>query len=292
MISDYGEGLVDLVPSHPGPLAPLSPALGGGPFNVAIAAARLGAPVTFHSRFSRDAFGEALTQRLIDEGVDVSHLERGPEPTTLALTSLAPDGSASYAFYIEGTADRLARPKAQPTHASVAYFGTCSLALEPAASRYVAVARELAHAGALVTLDPNIRPFFATPEHRARLLELLPSVGLLKLSEEEVGFLGEDALKDVPVVVTTRGGDGLSVTTPELKLTVPAYPVQVADTIGAGDTVMAALLCLAHERGGAAGLAAMTKDEWRAALSRAAKAAALTCSRLGAQPPTREEVEA
>ena len=112
MITVCGEGLVDLVPIHSSNhtdsrLLPLTPALGGGPFNVAITAARQGEPTQFLSRVSTDNFGDALIDRLTSENVDTSLVQRGQEPTTLAVTSLNPDGSASYSFYIDGTADRL-----------------------------------------------------------------------------------------------------------------------------------------------------------------------------------------
>lgn len=103
MITVCGEALVDLVPTDPGALAPLVPALGGGPFNVAITAARQGAPTRLLSRISTDAFGEQLVHTLTREHVDLSLLQRGDEPTSLAVTSLAADGSASYTFYLEGT---------------------------------------------------------------------------------------------------------------------------------------------------------------------------------------------
>lgn len=283
-----GEGLVDLVPREQGQLADLTPTLGGGPFNVTVAAGRLGADVGFQSRLSRDAFGQALMERLTEEGVDTSLVQRGEEPTTLAVCNIADDGSATYSFYTEGTADRLI----EPALADVpwACFGTVSLALEPGASRYAALLQDLAARGTKVALDPNIRPFFATAEHREFLLSLLPHVTLLKLSEEEVDFLGAGALEQVPVVVTTRGADGLSVRTASVSLEVPPVNVEVADTIGAGDTVMAALLTLLAERDGNA--AELSAEDWREILQFAAAAAAITVSRTGAQPPTRTEVEA
>lgn len=280
-----GEGLVDLVPSEHGQLADLTPALGGGPFNVAIAAGRLGASVGFQSRLSRDAFGQALMERLHKEGVDTSLVQRGEEPTTLAVCNIGEDGSATYSFYTEGTADRLV----EPVLADVpwACFGTVSLALEPGASRYAALLKEFAAKGTKVALDPNIRPFFATSEHQEFLLSLLPHITLLKLSEEEVEFLGEDALAQVPIVVTTRGAEGLSVRTDSVSLQVPPVKVEVADTIGAGDTVMAALLRQLVQRD----ISALGVEEWQEILHFAATAAAITVSRTGAQPPTFSEVE-
>lgn len=106
MIVVGGEALIDLVPAAAPPGA-LLPRPGGGPYNTALALGRLGARVAFCSRVSADGFGESLLAGLRAAGVDLSLVQRGPEPTTLAVPSLAPDGSAAYRFYVEGTADRL-----------------------------------------------------------------------------------------------------------------------------------------------------------------------------------------
>lgn len=286
----FGEGLVDLVPAAPGSLSDLTPALGGGPFNVAVAAARLGADVAFQSRLSTDGFGETLVQRLQAEGVDTSHLQRGDEPTTLAVTTIGDDGSASYTFYTEGTADRLAEPVLVP--ADIACFGTISLALDPGASRYAALLKDYAAQGTLVALDPNIRPFYATPRHRQFLLGLMPHVTVLKLSEEELDFLGGESALDVPVMIVTCGDRGMRLHTDSLELTIPSVPVQVIDTIGAGDTVMAALLTQLDERlPNRSALADLGESDGTEVLTFAAAAASITVSCKGAQPPRRAEVE-
>lgn len=269
-----GEGLVDLVPQN----GAFTAALGGGPYNVAIAAARQGAQVRFISRLSTDTFGEQLVQTLAQEGIDTTGIQRGPEPTTLALTNIGPDGSATYTFYTEGTADRLANPSLSETP-SIACFGTVSLALEPAASRYIELAKHLHSVGCFVALDPNIRPFYATESHKARLLDLIDHVDLLKLSEEEDEFLGHPT---APVKVITRGGEGLEVHSLGKVFRVSAPAIEVADTIGAGDTVMGAIL--AQLQAGA--------TEWEEIAQHAANSAAVTCTRVGAQPPTKEEVKA
>ena len=207
-----------------------------------------------------------------------------------AVTTIHEDGSASYNFYIEGTADRLVEPQLVP--ADIACFGTVSLALEPGASRYAQLLKDFAAQGTLVALDPNIRPFYATPEHRAFLADLLPHVTLLKLSDEEVEFLGDDLISQVPIVVVTRGSEGLSVRAGDTTLTVPAAQVTVSDTIGAGDTIMAALLTQIDERGlDAAALTTLDPAQWKDILSFAVAAAGITVSRKGANPPRREEVE-
>ena len=287
MITVYGEALVDLVPSAPGPLAPLTPALGGGPFNVARALGRFGSPVAFQSRLSSDAYGAALRQSLIDAGVDLSLCTSGSEPTTLAVTALRDDGSASYTFYVNGTADRLADPV--PVEDGYAVFGTLSLALEPGSLRYAEAARVSADNGAIVCLDPNLRPAFSSEKHRLFLRGLLESVTVLKLSDEEVEFLGDTS--HVPVVVTTLGGDGIRVRAPFGVCEVQAPAVEVADTIGAGDTIMAALVHQFDARGlDRSALLALGADEWREILDFAARAAAITVSRTGADTPYLHEL--
>lgn len=268
-----GEGLIDLVPNANG----FQAAPGGGPFNVAIAAARQGADVQFVSRVSEDNFGELLISRLQEERVDVRHVQRGPEPTTLAVTTIGADGSAAYTFYTEGTADRLAKPQLE-SQPSIACFGTVSLALEPAASRYIELAKDLHAKGTFVALDPNIREFYAHDAHRQRLLDLIKHVDLLKLSEDEDEFLGYPT---APVKVVTRGGEGLSVTVDGQTYTAAPPCIEVADTIGAGDTIMGTILT--QLQSGA--------TDWEAIIQRAALAAAITCTRPGAQPPTAEEID-
>lgn len=289
MIVVGGEALIDLVPVAEPPGA-LLPRPGGGPYNTALALGRLGADVAFCSRVSADGFGEGLLAGLRAAGVDLSLVQRGPEPTTLAVPSLAPDGSAAYGFYTEGTADRLfTLPPSLPPGVRALALGTCSLVLEPGASAYEALLRRESRRGLLTLLDPNVRPaLIADPAaYRKRFLGWLPYVSVLKLSEEDAAWLGgrvEDWLAAGPsAVVLTRGAAGLTVRTAEgAEYGAAARPVAVADTIGAGDTVNAALL---HRLVGGAG-----PVDWPAVLAFAAHAAALTCSRAGAEPPYAAEL--
>ncbi|MEW1634876.1 carbohydrate kinase [Streptomyces sp. NPDC093801] len=291
MIVVGGEALIDLVPLAEPPGA-LLPRPGGGPYNTALALGRLGAEVAFCSRVSCDGFGEVLLAGLRAAGVDLSLVRRGPEPTTLAVPSLAPDGSAAYGFYVEGTADRLfSLPPALPPRARALALGTCSLALEPGASAYEALLRRESGRGLLTLLDPNVRPaLIADPAgYRERFLGWLPYVSVLKLSEEDADWLGGrvgDWLAAGPsAVVLTRGAAGLTVWTADgAEHSAAARPVAVADTIGAGDTVNAALL---HRL---AGLADPGAADWPAVLAYAARAAALTCTRAGCEPPYAAEL--
>ncbi|MFD8147432.1 carbohydrate kinase [Streptomyces sp. NPDC059708] len=290
MIVVGGEALIDLVPLAEPPGA-LLPRPGGGPYNTALALGRLGAGAAFCSRVSRDGFGEVLLAGLRAAGVDLSLVQRGPEPTTLAVPSLAPDGSAAYGFYVEGTADRLfTLPPALPPGARALALGTCSLVLEPGASAYEDLLRRESGRGLLTLLDPNIRPaLIADPaRYRERFLARLPYVSVLKLSEEDADWLGGrvgDWLAAGPsAVVLTRGAAGLTVWTADgAEYGAAARPVDVVDTIGAGDTVNAALL---HRLAGVD----PAEVDWPGVLAYAAHAAALTCTRAGCEPPYAAEL--
>ena len=295
MIVVAGEALIDLVPQGRGALAGLQPALGGGPYNTAVALGRLGSPTAFCSRTSLDAFGEALLDGLREAGVDVSAVQRGGEPTTLAVATIDANGSAAYSFYVDGTADRLfTAPAELPAGTRAVSFGTCSLVLEPGASAYEELLRTAAAQSVFTALDPNIRAGLIpdADAYRARFKSWLPSVSLLKLSEEDALWLGgtprEWLAAGPSAVVITHGGDGLTAFTADGAVhPVPGEKVEVVDTIGAGDTVNAALLhgLAARDALSAEALADLGPQGWTSLLGFAARAAAITCSRAGAQPP-------
>ncbi|QKV95589.1 carbohydrate kinase [Streptomyces sp. NA02950] len=323
MIVVAGEALIDLVPggtsgstpgstTPPGPsaggeLPALLPRRGGGPYNTAMALARLGSPTAFCSRVSTDSFGEALLSGLRADGVDTALVQRGPEPTTLAVASIGADGSAGYGFYVQGTADRLFElPGALPDGVTALSLGTCSLVLEPGASAYEALLRREAGRGVFTALDPNIRTGLIADAdaYRARFRGWLPDVGLLKLSVEDAAWLAGSDEPDTAIrewlaagpaaVVLTHGGDGMSVRCQDgTGCAVPGEPVEIVDTIGAGDTVNAALLhrLAAHGALSASALAKLDEAAWRDVLGFAARAAALTCSRAGAEPPYAAELD-
>ncbi|WP_329054795.1 carbohydrate kinase [Amycolatopsis sp. NBC_01488] len=309
MIVVGGEALVDLVPGDPldstvdGGLRALLPRLGGGPYNVALAAGRLGVPAAFLSRVSTDRFGDAMVERLHASDVDTSLLQRGDEPTTLAVVALDAKGAARYTFYVEGTADRLvADPGPLPENVTALSLGTLGMVLEPGASAYEAMLRREAARGVLTVLDPNIREALITDPaaYRARFTSWLPDVRLLKISDDDAAWLTEGAdpvaaaktwiESGVDAVVLTRGADGVAVITAAGELAhVPSRKVAVVDTIGAGDTVQGALLAWLHTRE-VADLASLDAGAWREALAFAAKAASITVSRSGAEPPTSAEM--
>ncbi|WP_197318760.1 carbohydrate kinase [Saccharomonospora sp. NB11] len=304
MIVSGGEALVDLVPA-PGGL--LAPRLGGGPYNVALTAARLGVPTAFLSRVSTDAFGDALVRRLGESGVDTSLVQRGPEPTTLAVVTLDDDASARYSFYTEGTADRFVTdPGPLPDGTAALSVGTLGMVLDPGATVYETMLRREHERGVLTALDPNIRAdMIADPDaYRARFASWLPSVRLLKVSLDDAEWLARATdLDDVlaaarswldagpQAVVLTKGGDGVVLLTSSgLDVTVAGRPVDVVDTIGAGDTVQGAMLAwlVRHQ---VTDLSALTRGEADELLTYATRAAAVTVSRSGAEPPTEDELQ-
>ena len=310
MLCVGGEALVDLVPAPAtgaGELGALLPLRGGGPYNVAVTLGRLGAPVRFLSRLSTDTFGDALLERLRVSGVDTSLVQRGDEPTTLAVAGIGPDGSARYSFHVDGTADRLVvDPGELPGDTTILSLGTLSLVLEPGATTYETVLRRHSARGGLTVMDPNVRPdVIADPAaFRARFASWLPDIGMLKLSVEDAAWLA-GGTDDVPgavrdwltkgpaVAIVTHGAEGiLAFTAAGEVVEVPTVAAEVVDTIGAGDTVHGALLHWLHRQGIATASAVRDVDTggWAEALAFAASAAAVTVSRAGAEPPYAAEL--
>lgn len=302
-----GEALVDVVATSAaegGRLAPLQPALGGGPFNVAITLGRLGSAVSFCSAVSDDTYGDAIVAALQASGVGIGLVQRRTEPTSLALATIGPDGGAQYSFYVEGTADRAVEDPGPfaPTVAAVC-FGTLSMVLEPGATTYEAVLRRSHRAGRLVVLDPNVRPA-AIDDHdayRRRFASWLPDVDVVKLSDEDAEWLSagrygtgsSDWLAaGVSAVVMTAGSAGITVMTGAGETTASAPEIDVVDTIGAGDSVLGGILHRLDQLGAlsSAAVAALTPDDWRAVAEHAAQVAAITVSRPGADPPWASEL--
>ncbi|WP_232717290.1 carbohydrate kinase family protein [Gordonia metallireducens] len=302
-----GEALVDVVQekrASGAALAPLQPALGGGPFNVAITLGRLGSAVSLLSAVSTDNYGRAIVDALQGAGVGTAMLQRRDEPTSLALATVADDGSAQYSFYVEGTADRTVTDPGSlaPTVAAVT-FGTLSLVLEPGATVYEDLMRRCHAERRLVVLDPNIRSVVIpdADAYRGRFRSWMSSVDVVKLSDEDAAWLGEgprgSAVKDwladgVAAVITTAGASGITVTTAQDEVTVPARNVDVVDTIGAGDSVLGGVVHQLDRLGALApdSVRSLTTDQWREVAEFAAHVAAVTVSRPGADPPWASEL--
>jgi fructokinase len=299
-----GEALMDLVAEGD----VLRPLVGGGPFNTAVALGRLGVPVAFLGRLSTDRFGDRLATRLAESGVDARLLLRGDEPTPLAVVQVSPEGEADYRFYLEGTADRAitsAMLPALPAEAAALHLGTMSLATEPAASAFAALALREARRR-LVVIDPNVRPAVVTdrPTYLARLERLLRRAHVVRLSEADAAWLFPGRPLDeviaallglgVRLVAVTRGPGPAMAATPRLTVEVTPPPVEIIDTVGAGDAFNAGLLAGLWERGrmSAEGVGRLGRDDLTAAMGLGVTAAALTCARAGAASPSRAEVDA
>lgn len=304
MIICAGEALIDMLPRNTAEGATFLPVAGGSVFNTAIALGRLGADVGMVTGLSRDMFGDILLSGLVASGVDAADAVFSDRPTTLAFVTLV-DGQARYAFYDENTAGRMLQPGDMPPLADdvrALFVGGISLAVEPCAAAYEAM---VARAGdRVVMLDPNIRPGFIADEaiFRARMDRLLARADIVKASDEDMEWLtgasdpaeGAQAILDrgARVVLVTEGAQGARAVTRDGTVHVPGRKVDVADTVGAGDTFNAGALA-ALQRAGCltrAGIAALGTDELRTALELGVRAAAVTVSRAGANPPWEDEL--
>lgn len=282
--------------------------VGGSPLNVAMALSRLGQSAGFFAKVSNDPFGQNLIAHLGSEGVDTNLCVRTDAPTTLAVVALDAKGVPSYSFYTSGTADRsleLAELPAQlPDAIRVIHIGSYTTALEPTAgSLEELVTRERNRR--FISYDPNLRPSIVPDRGvwRARVAALTARAHLVKASIEDIAFLypGTDERtmlqewlgRGVSLAVATRGEAGaIAMTAAGLVAEVQTPRVAVVDTVGAGDTFQAALLTWLseHDRLSSEGIAALSQSDLGKLLEFAARAAAITCSRRGADMPRRAEL--
>jgi fructokinase len=285
-----GEALVDIVVSARGAVE--HP--GGSPANVAYGLGRLGVATALLTSISNDHRGAAIEEHLRTAGVDLLPGSRGSGRTATATATLAPDGSAHYDFDIHWELS----PSAPATLPKILHTGSIATFLAPGA----AVVRELleqSHKRCMVTYDPNIRPALLGSHFEAKRIfeELLPFTEVVKLSDEDARWLYPRlSLEDISqhildlgagLVAVTRAAEGSLLATAGARVAVPSVRAEVADTIGAGDSYMSALIYGLLMRG-ADGLAPSVLES----LGRmASKAAAITCSRPGANPPTSEELQ-
>lgn len=280
--------------------------IGGSPFNVALGLARLGQPVGFCGGIGTGFAGERLMQALCEEGIDATAVARVDAPTTLSLIGLDAAGVPSYAFYGHGGADRQLRLEhlsAVPAAARAFHFGSYAMVVQPVGDTQRALV-EREHGRSVISYDPNIR-INVEPDlvvWRETLQWMLPRTHLLKVSDEDLGLLfpglaveqfAADALAGgTPLVVVTRGAEGAVAFTARDTVTMPPVATVVVDTVGAGDTFQAALLTWLAESGRLSPAAINTLDAaaLQQALGFAARAAAITCSRRGADLPDRAEL--
>ncbi|HKF84256.1 MAG TPA: carbohydrate kinase [Candidatus Limnocylindrales bacterium] len=296
MIVVAGEALVDLLPGPEGSLVPVP---GGGPYNAARAIGRLGLDVAWLGGLSIDPFGQMLEAGLAADGVRVDLVQRTNLPTTLALAELDATGSASYRFYTEGTsAPQLVPgvvPAGLPVGTRAVHAGTLGFVLEPMATTLEALVASLPDS-LLLLVDPNCRPSITRDPsaYGERVERVLRRADVVKVSTEDLAFLRPgmdtgDAARWVAslgprAVLVTDGGAAVRVLAAGTAHTVEVPRVDVIDTVGAGDTFGAAALAWLVRRGVVR--ATLDADAALGAARFAARAAAITCTRAGADPPT------
>jgi fructokinase len=315
-----GEALIDLIQSKANS-GSYQAVVGGANANVAIALARAGTPQQLLARISTDSFGQKIRTRLESNGVGLDYAIDAPEATSLAIASIGPNGGAKYSFYVEGTADWNFTEKELPTAAKLAeigakalQFGCLTMALGPGNKIIESWASEFFKAGSLtLSHDINVRPAlgFDVAIERERVERINSISHIVKASDDDInwlyglapgasvdeivrGWIGERE----QIVFVTRGADGVSIYRKnKVRIDIPSRAVQVQDTVGSGDTFCAHLLSglLAIDALGTAPdqkLAAVTGDQLVAITRLAAIAASIACEKVGAEPPTREELAA
>jgi fructokinase len=307
MIISCGEALIDFLPRPAtADAAPTFAAFpGGSPFNVAIAVARLGQSAGFFGGLSSDLFGETLRRALHESGADTTLANLSDRPTTLAFVSLV-EGNARYAFFDEGSAGRMlteADLPALPKTVTTLHFGSFSLAEEPCGSAFEGLMRREQH-DRVISLDINVRPTLIKNRdgYLARIDRLAAIADLVKLSEEDLQWLAPGSPFEpfaarlqklgAKVIVLTRGAGGAVALSGKHAVEVRGVPVKVADTVGAGDTFTAGMLAWLSEREKLTkhAVARMSVEDVTGMLAFAARAAAVTVSRPGANPPWLREL--
>ena len=308
MIVVCGEALIDLTSSRTDPRR-FDARPGGGPCNTAVGLGRLGVPTGFLGRLSTDRFGDALREHLRGAGVDLARVVPTDDVSTLAVANIDPSGGAAYTFYANGTADPGLTADMLPRlddSVRALHFGTCALVFEPSGSTLEALFHGERAAGTrFLALDPNVRIGLVSnvDAYRSRIERMIAAADLVKVSDADIEALwpGEPVVSRVAqlarsgpsVIVLTRGAEALTALRSNgASVSVPAAKADVVDTIGAGDTVNAAMLAWlsTHDALSRAALDGLSDDQAAEMLRFAARAAAITCSRPGADPPWAAEL--
>ncbi|HEX9528380.1 MAG TPA: PfkB family carbohydrate kinase [Streptosporangiaceae bacterium] len=303
MITVAGEALIDLVLDHDGCVGAQP---GGGPFNTARTIGRLGLAPAFLGRLSRDRFGRLLRASLDQDGVRLSVPEPVDAPTTLAVVEVDTEGAAHYGFYLAGTASedlefsQLAA--ALPDEVTALHAGSLALTMEPVAASVERLITDALRPDTLVMVDPNCRPQAISdhPAYRARLTRILRRTDIVKVSREDLAYLYPDLPAQVAaarlldlgphLILMTDGPRPARALLPGQQVTVEVPQVDVVDTIGAGDAFGGGFLSW-WTRSELTRRDLHRIGEVREALLAAAQVAALTCTRVGAEPPWLAEVE-
>ncbi|MFJ6537440.1 carbohydrate kinase [Paenarthrobacter sp. NPDC091711] len=306
MLTVIGEALVDVVQRSSG----IEAHVGGSPLNVAVGLARLDHPVQFIGRYGRDAYGDSIAAHLRSSSVMVP-LPPDEKPTSVATAQIDDDGAATYAFDLAWELPGLAgRLPLMLQGSTLLHTGSIATFLEPGAAEVIA-AVEHAHPGSTISFDPNCRPSIITDVEYARTQaeRFVVLSDVVKASDEDLEWLypGVDPVESArrwlslggeegpALVVVTRGSRGPWGVSRAGETQISAPSVNVVDTVGAGDSFMAGLLSAIVDHGldGAqnrSDLRAMPVETLSAIMDHATRAAAVTVSRAGANPPTRAEL--
>jgi fructokinase len=289
-VAVMGEALVDVIGGVPHP--------GGSPVNVAVGLARLGMDVTMATRIGRDDHGRLIEAHVTGSGVALMAGSVVDERTSAAVVLLDEEGIAHYDFDVVSDL-----PTVDLAGFDLVHLGSIGAYLEPGAS-VVGDALDAVDLRTLVSFDPNIRPALIGPRAEAvvQTERLVAASHVVKLSDEDAAWLYpgeslEDVLRrfhalGVRLAIATRGPAGCLALADDILLDVPARPVVVADTVGAGDAFMSGLLAAIARDGGAADVAAGGAPAlgWAHVLQVALESAAITVSRRGANPPWSPEL--
>jgi fructokinase len=299
MIAVIGEALVDLLIAPDGSVVAH---LGGGPFNAARAAGRLGADVGFYGALSFDRFGRALADQLATDGVDISHATRVDQPTTLAAAELDADGVATYRFYTAGTSAPLFDATAvRPAAVDHIFTGGLALVLQPMADAVQRLVTSLDD-GATLMVDVNCRPLIVDdPDaYRQRVEHILARAHVVKVSTDDLRYLHPDVEPFVAaramvesgggVVLLTDGGSDVTIFTKSGERSVAVPDVDVVDTVGAGDAFCGGFLASAQARDTKLNAEALSLDQLADLVADAVAVSAMACQRAGADPPWASEV--
>ncbi|MDQ0736720.1 carbohydrate kinase family protein [Arthrobacter agilis] len=303
MITVVGETLIDEVISD---ITPMRAHVGGSPMNVAVGLARLGHPAQFVGRYGDDGYGRMIEQHLRDNSVPFP-VEPDTSPTSVATARLDPAGGASYDFQLVWDLPGLAAQRDRLLDGTtLLHTGSIATMLAPGADDVLALVTA-AHPLVTVTYDPNCRPTIIRDAAfaRSQAERFVALADVVKASDEDLGWLYPDRSPEdsarawldagAAVVVVTRGSKGPWGVSRAGEASVPAPSTSVVDTVGAGDSFMAALVGAlvdleldgAHRRDE---LRRITLGQLTAVLQYAARAAAITVSRAGANPPSRDEM--
>jgi len=316
MIVVIGEALIDLIESRE-IKGQFQAVVGGANANVALALARRNTNHMFLARISSDRFGGLIKERLLSNNLNLDKSINTDEPTTLAVISVNAQGSPTYNFYTNGTADwgwttqeLPSRETLRELNATTIEFGCLTMAMEPGNKVIEAWAKELS-TELTISHDINIRAAlgFDRTKERERVERVNSFSHIIKASDEDIEWLydlePDSDLTEIinswinntnKIVLLTRGSQGTRIYRNNETVDVPARNIAVVDTVGAGDTFIAHLLGQLEENNylgenPLAKLASLPTEQLAQYVKTAGIAASITCERAGCEPPTLEEVK-